>query len=596
MAFDFAVSCEIFSVYASENSCNQFARQTIALGEESHEKRACALFEVPSRSGHSSLERQSFLRLQRRECILWNDQLCRAHRDFLGGRRAWTQDRDPCRLGSQRSGRSLFALRRLPSGDLRIRAGRNRLLSRSWRTTASPHHRTASRRIPSPVNPPSPPAQIIRAIDVIRKKRDGGELSRHEIDSLVNAYTAGDIPDYQVSAWLMAVVLRGMTRPETAALTDAMLHSGDVLDFSSISARKVDKHSTGGVGDKTSLVLAPLAAAAGVAVPMISGRGLGHTGGTLDKLEAIPGFNVNLPVAQFRRILETCGCAMIGQTAEIAPADRKLYALRDVTGTVESPYLICASIMSKKLAEGIDALVLDVKTGSGAFMKTEDDAAFLAELMVETGERMGKQMVALITDMDQPLGRMIGNSLEVVEVVELLRGEGPEDLRQLCLELAGWMLHLGGVAKSVAAGKKQSETLLTAGKAIVKFRQMVELQGGDPRAIDDPKKLPQAHHTMTVSSSKTGYLAALQCEQVGTACVILGGGRERKEDSVDPAVGIVLHRKVGDRVAAGEPIATIYYNSGSRVERAQQLLEESCGISDSPPSEKRLLIHRVIGN
>src|SRR6202041_2794866 len=249
-----------------------------------------------------------------------------------------------------------------------------------------------SRRIPSPVNPPSPPAQIIRAIDVIRKKRDGRELSRYEIDSLVNAYTAGDIPDYQVSAWLMAVVLRGMTRPETAALTDAMLHSGDVLDFSSISARKVDKHSTGGVGDKTSLVLAPLAAAAGVAVPMISGRGLGHTGGTLDKLEAIPGFNVNLPVAQFRRILETCGCAMIGQTAEIAPADRKLYALRDVTGTVESPYLICASIMSKKLAEGIDALVLDVKTGSGAFMKTEEDAAFLAELMVETGERMGKKI------------------------------------------------------------------------------------------------------------------------------------------------------------------------------------------------------------
>src|SRR5580692_10411082 len=596
MAFDFAVSCEIFFVYASENCCNQCARQTIALGEESYEERACALFEVPSRSGHSSLERQSFLRLQRRECIVWNDQLCRAHRDFFRGRRVRTQDRDPCRLGRQRPGRSLCALRRLPSGDLRIRAGRNRLLSRSWRTTASSHHRTPSGRIPSPVNPTSAPAQIIRAIDVIRKKRDGGELSGYEIDSLVKAYTAGDIPDYQVSAWLMAVVLRGMTRPETAALTDAMLHSGEVLDLSFLPARKVDKHSTGGVGDKTSLVLAPLAAAAGVAVPMISGRGLGHTGGTLDKLESIPGFNVNLSVAEFRRVLEICGCAMIGQTAEIAPADRKLYALRDVTGTVESPYLICASIMSKKLAEGIDALVLDVKTGSGAFMKSENDATFLAELMVETGERMGKEVVALITDMDQPLGKMVGNALEVVEVVEVLRGEGPEDLRKLCLELAGWMLHLGGVSATVEDGKGQSEKLIASGEALDKFRQMVELQGGDPRTIDDPKKLPQAQHSQQVLSAKDGYVASLQCEQVGTACVILVGGRERKEDSVDPAVGIVLHRKVGDRVAAGEPIATIYYNSGSRVERAQQLLEESCGISDSPPSEKRLLIHRVIGN
>ena len=445
------------------------------------------------------------------------------------------------------------------------------------------------------MNPTSAPAQIIRAIDVIRKKRDGGELSRYEIDSLVNAYTAGDIPDYQVSAWLMAVVLRGMTRPETAALTDAMLHSGDVLDFSSISAKKVDKHSTGGVGDKTSLALAPLAAAAGVAVPMISGRGLGHTGGTLDKLEAIPGFQVNLPVAQFRRILETCGCAMIGQTAEIAPADRKLYALRDVTGTVESPYLICASIMSKKLAEGIDALVLDVKTGSGAFMKTEDDAAFLAELMVETGERMGKQVVALITDMDQPLGSMIGNALEVVEVVEILRGEGPEDLRQLCLELAGWMLHLGGVSATVEDGKRQSEKLISSGKALDKFRQMVELQGGDPRAIDDPKKLPQAQHTMTISSPRGGYLVSLKCEQIGTACVVLGGGRERKEDSVDPAVGIVLHTKVGDAVSTGELLATIHYNSEARAQRACELLEESYQIADSPV-EKRPLIHRIIGH
>jgi pyrimidine-nucleoside phosphorylase len=393
----------------------------------------------------------------------------------------------------------------------------------------------------------------------------------------------------------MAVVLRGMTRAETAALTDAMLHSGEVLDLSSLAAKKVDKHSTGGVGDKTSLVLAPLAAAGGVAVPMISGRGLGHTGGTLDKLEAIPGFNVNLSVADFRRVLETCGCAMIGQTAEIAPADRKLYALRDVTGTVESPYLICASIMSKKLAEGIDGLVLDVKTGSGAFMKREEDAVFLVELMVETGERMGKQVVALITDMDQPLGNMIGNALEVVEVVDILRGKGPEDLRQLCLELAGWMLHLGGVARTVADGKKQSEKLIASGQALERFRQMVELQGGDPRVIDDPKKLPQAQHTMTIASPRSGYLISLQCEQVGTACVILGGGREKKEDSVDPSVGIVLHKKVGDSVSSGEPLATIYYNAESRAARAKQLLEESFQIGDSPAHEKRPLIHRVIG-
>jgi pyrimidine-nucleoside phosphorylase len=446
------------------------------------------------------------------------------------------------------------------------------------------------------VNPTPASTQSFRATDVIRKKRDGGELSRNEIASLVNAYTRGDIPDYQVSAWLMAVLLRGMTRAETTALTDAMLRSGEVVDLSSLPAKKVDKHSTGGVGDKTSLVLAPLAAAAGVVVPMISGRGLGHTGGTLDKLESIPGFNVNLPVAQFRRVLGTCGCAMIGQTAEIAPADRKLYALRDVTGTVESPYLICASIMSKKLAEGIDALVLDVKTGSGAFMKNEKDAAFLAELMVETGERMGKQVVALITDMDQPLGNMIGNALEVVEVVEVLRGEGAEDLRLLCLELAGWMLHLGGVSDTVAEGKELSEKLIVSGKALDKFRKMVELQGGDPRAIDNSKKLPQAQHTMTFSSPMKGYLASLQCEQIGTACVILGGGRERKEDSVDPAVGIVLHKKVGDAVSVGEPLATIHYNVEARAARARQLLEESYKIADSPAPDKRPLIHGVIGN
>jgi pyrimidine-nucleoside phosphorylase len=444
------------------------------------------------------------------------------------------------------------------------------------------------------VSPTTTTTPTFRAIDVIRKKRDGMELSSSEIEGLVNAYTANEIPDYQVSAWLMAVVLRGMTRPETAALTDAMLHSGEVLDLSSLPAKKVDKHSTGGVGDKTSLVLAPLAAAAGVTVPMISGRGLGHTGGTLDKLEAIPGFNVNLSVTDFRRVLAACGCAMIGQTAEIAPADRKLYALRDVTGTVESPYLICASIMSKKLAEGIDALVLDVKTGSGAFMKNEKDAAFLAELMVETGERMGKQVVALITDMDQPLGNMIGNALEVVEVVQVLRGEGPEDLRELCLGLAGWMLHLGGVSKTVVEGKQQSAKLISSGHALERFRQMVELQGGDPRVIDDAKRLPQARHTMQITSVKSGYLVSMQCEQIGTACVILGGGRERKEDSVDPAVGIVLHKKVGDQIASGDALATIYYNAEALATRARQLIEASCEVTETPPAARRQLIHRVI--
>jgi len=434
----------------------------------------------------------------------------------------------------------------------------------------------------------------IRAIDVIRKKRDGGELSRPEIEALVGGYTKGEIPDYQASAWLMATLLKGMTPSESAALTDTMLRSGEVLDFSDLPTRKIDKHSTGGVGDKTSLVLAPLAAAGGLTVPMISGRGLGHTGGTLDKLEAIPGFNVNLPVARFRKILETCGCSMIGQTAEIAPADRKLYALRDVTGTVESPYLICASIMSKKLAEGIDGLVLDVKTGSGAFMKNEKDAVYLAELMVETGERMGKKMAALITDMDQPLGRYVGNALEVVEVLAVLRGEGPEDLRDLCLELAAWMFLLGERVTSIQEGKTLSTRLIRSGEALDRFRQMVELQGGDARAIDDPKHLPRARHTLEVTSERAGYVGSIQCERAGTACVILGGGRERKEDSVDPAVGFVLHKKVGDRVSSGEPLCTVHFNVEALGTRAKTMLLESFEIKDAPPTQNRPLVHRVI--
>jgi pyrimidine-nucleoside phosphorylase len=444
------------------------------------------------------------------------------------------------------------------------------------------------------VTSPAPSAPI-RAVDVIAKKRDGYELSSAEIQSFVSGYTHGKIADYQASAWLMAVVLRGMSRSETSALTNAMLQSGEVLDLSEIPAAKVDKHSTGGVGDKTSLVLAPLVAAAGCAVPMISGRGLGHTGGTLDKLESIPGFNVNLGTEEFRRVLKQCGCCMIGQTAEIAPADRKLYALRDVTATVESPYLICASIMSKKLAEGIDALVLDVKTGSGAFMKKEEDAAFLAALMVETGQRMGKRVVALITDMNQPLGNSVGNSLEVIECIDVLRGLGPADLRELCLELAGWMLHLGGAADSVESGKAMSQQLLQSGAALEKFREMVKLQGGDVRTIDDPSLLPRAKHKRDVIASNSGYVSEIDCLAIGTASVILGGGRAKKEDSVDPAVGIVVHKKVGDAVAKGDPLCTIHYNSETQAEQASALLQKSFAVAAKAPAKKKL-VHQIIAS
>ncbi len=441
----------------------------------------------------------------------------------------------------------------------------------------------------------------LRVVDVIAKKRDGQELSAVEIEYFIQQYTTGDIPDYQASAWLMAVLLRGMSRTETAALTNAMLLSGEVLDLSDFPAAKVDKHSTGGVGDKTSLVLAPLAAAGGLIVPMISGRGLGHTGGTLDKLESIPGFNVNLTVAQFRHVLNACGCAMIGQTAEIAPADRKLYALRDVTATVESPYLICASIMSKKLAEGIDALVLDVKTGSGAFMKREQDAAFLAELMVETGESMGKKIVALITDMDQPLGTHVGNSLEVIEALEVLRGGGPEDLRELCLELAGWMFYLGSTAETPEQGGTKAEGLIRSGKALEQFQEMVGLQGGDVRMIDVPTLLPRSKYLLELTApmeedgAKNGWIAAIDCQAIGIASAILGGGRLKKEDSIDPSVGIVLHHRLGDPVAAGEPLCTIHYNSETQAAEAAALLLKSFHIAQTAPLEKKPLVHRVIG-
>jgi pyrimidine-nucleoside phosphorylase len=437
-------------------------------------------------------------------------------------------------------------------------------------------------------------SQPIRMLDVIARKRNGGQLSPAEIAFVVQGYTAGEIPDYQAAAWLMAALLRGLNRGETAALTDAMLHSGSVLDLSALPGAKVDKHSTGGVGDKTSLVLAPLAAAGGLVVPMISGRGLGHTGGTLDKLESIPGFNVNLPLERFQQVLKACGCAMVGQTAEIAPADRKFYALRDVTGTVDSPNLICASIMSKKLAEGLDGLVLDVKTGSGAFMKTEQDATHLAELMVETGTRMGKKMAALITDMDQPLGKMVGNSLEVEECISILRGEGPQDLRELCLELAAWMFVLGSAVRDIDGGKELAAKLIDTGAALERFRMMVRLQGGDETVIENAKSLPRARQKIAVSSSQKGFVESIQCEQMGKACVILGGGREKKEDLVDPAVGIELHKKVGDAVLAGEPICTIHYNSESRAAQAKLLIENSYHIAAASPSAPRPLIRKII--
>ena len=435
----------------------------------------------------------------------------------------------------------------------------------------------------------------MRAVDLIRKKRDSGEHSREEIDFLISGYTKGEIPDYQMAAWLMAAWLRGLNRPEITALTEAMLYSGEVVNLSDLPGKKVDKHSTGGVGDKTSLILAPIVAAGGLTVPMISGRGLGHTGGTLDKLESIPGFNVNLSLVEFRRVLRECGMALIGQTAEIAPADKKIYALRDATSTVENIGLICASIMSKKLAEGIDALVLDVKTGSGAFMKREEDSVRLAEVMVETGQRMGKKVVALITDMDQPLGRMAGHSNEVIECIEVLSGRGPADLRELSIELSGWMFFLCERSKTLDEGRRLSEAMIATGHAKEKFKQGVRLQGGDERIVDDPQLLPQARSHADVPSPSAGFVSATNCEQLGTALATLGGGREKKEDNIDHAVGLEFHKRIGDRVEKGEPLVTIHYNSGAKLAEAQSLIAASYQIGESAPGQKRPLIRRILG-
>jgi len=426
----------------------------------------------------------------------------------------------------------------------------------------------------------------MRAVDVILKKRDGGELSRDEIQFFVSGVTAGSLPDYQASALLMAVVWRGMSTQETAWLTDAMVHSGIRVDLSSIPGVKVDKHSTGGVGDKTSLVLAPLAAACGVPVPMMSGRGLGHTGGTLDKLEAIPGFRVNLSLDEMKAALASVGCAMIGQTKDIAPADKKLYALRDVTGTVESIPLISASIMSKKIAEGIDALVLDVKTGSGAFMKTEADSRRLAESLVSIGNASGVKTEALITAMDAPLGRAVGNSLEVIECLDILKGQGSPDLVDVSVELTARMLILGKVAADRKSADRLVRDAIASGVGLDRFRRIVETQGGDPRIVDDYHRLPSAPDRHLVRANAAGYLTNLDAELIGRACVILGAGRDRVEDPIDHSVGIMLMAKPGDQLSKGDAILELHYHDAAKRDRALELANRSFTIGAERPAPR----------
>jgi pyrimidine-nucleoside phosphorylase len=432
----------------------------------------------------------------------------------------------------------------------------------------------------------------VRVVDVIIKKRDGGTLDPAEIRYFVESVTAGTLPEYQASALLMAILLRGMTRQETASLTDAMVNSGIRVDLSDIPGVKCDKHSTGGVGDKTSLILAPIAAACGLVVPMMSGRGLGHTGGTLDKLESIPGFRVRLSLSEMKAALRTTGCAMIGQTAEIAPADRKLYSLRDVTGTVESIPLISASIMSKKIAEGIDALVLDVKTGRGAFMKTEADSRLLAESLVAIGQASGVRTEAMITRMDAPLGRAIGNAVEVIESIDVLKGNGPLDVEEISLMLAARMLVLAGVSSGEAEALQQVRKTVASGEALDRFRRIIETQGGDSRVVDDYGRLPAAPEHSMVLAPRSGYVGWIDAELVGRASVVLGAGRDRVEDEVDPAVGIVLKARPGDRVGAGDPVLELQYRTIDRRDAARVLAERAIVIDDAPPAERpQILAH-----
>lgn len=438
----------------------------------------------------------------------------------------------------------------------------------------------------------------MRPQEIIRKKRDREELSDGEIKAFVSGVVSGAWAEYQSSALLMAIFLNGMTERERLSLTQEMLHSGDVLDFSSLKSPKVDKHSTGGVGDKTSLIIAPLAAAAGLFVPMISGRGLGHTGGTLDKLEAIPGFSVNLTLEDFKRVLAKVGFAMTGQTKEIAPADRKLYALRDVTSTVECVPLIAASIMSKKLAEGLDGLVLDVKNGEGAFMKTEADARVLAETLVQIGRGAGVRTHALVTDMNQPLGRAIGNRLEVIECLEVLKGRGAEDLAELSFELTAQMIVAGeGIVDDnvetkelhLGEARERVKRLCDGGAGLEKFRESIAAQGGDARIVDDYELMPPAKHILEVQSEEDGFVVGLNAEDVGVASMLLGAGRGKVEDIIDPAVGIILHKKIGDRVRVGESLAQIQYNDDAKLEESMGLLKKSYRFAAIEPERAPLI-------
>lgn len=426
-------------------------------------------------------------------------------------------------------------------------------------------------------------------VDIITKKRDGGELTPEEIRFFIDNYVKDRIPDYQASALLMAIYFRGLSRAETFALTEAMEFSGDVEDLSDLPGVKVDKHSTGGVGDKTTLVVAPVAAAAGVTVAKMSGRGLGFTGGTADKLEAIPGFRTRLEPAEFHRQLEELGLAVITQTGSITPADKKIYALRDVTGTVESPGLIASSIMSKKLAAGSDGIVLDVKCGSGALLKDLAEAENMADLMIDIGRKAGRKMVAVISDMSQPLGRAVGNALEVEEAVQVLKGGGPEDLRQLCLELAGEMIRIGGRAESFEEGKETARQVLSDGRALEKFRQMVRRQGGDDRIVEEPERMGSSRYSRDVLAGRTGFIAETDTREIGRASQHLGAGRLRKEDEIDFTAGIRMHVRIGNFVKEGDVLATLYGADSRRLEEAEIIMEAAIRLSAEPTAPPKLI-------
>ncbi|WP_127585946.1 pyrimidine-nucleoside phosphorylase [Paenibacillus koleovorans] len=432
----------------------------------------------------------------------------------------------------------------------------------------------------------------MRTVDLIQKKRDGGELSREELAFLIQGYTSGRIPDYQLSAWAMAVYFRGMSARETADLTLEMAASGDTVDLHSIAGVKVDKHSTGGVGDTVSLVLAPLVAAAGVPVAKMSGRGLGHTGGTIDKLEAISGFKVELTQEQFVDQVNRHGVAIIGQSGNITPADKKLYGLRDVTATVNSIPLIASSIMSKKIASGADAIVLDVKTGSGAFMKTLDDSIALAQAMVAIGTEVGRETVAVISSMDQPLGVAVGNALEVRLAVETLKGHGPADLEELCRTLGSHMLVLGGKALDTEEAREMLSELIAKGYALKKFKEFVACQGGSPSFIDQYSLLPTAKHVVAVEAPVAGYVAAIEAEGIGVSAMLLGAGRETKEAAIDLAAGLLLRRKIGDRVEAGEPLVELHTNrtDPKLLDEVKRRVLEAYRITDTPVEPPQLIL------